>query len=68
MAVPQCGPDHVIVLQQMRAYKPAQPTGAVMILSFLLSHLRRSRAFVWAPAVDLKDNEVLSALIPGALQ
>jgi hypothetical protein len=37
-----------------------------MFLSFLLSYLGRSRAFAWTPALDLADNEVYSALIPGA--
>jgi hypothetical protein len=36
-----------------------------MILSFLLARLKRSRRFVWAPALDLKNHEVFSALIPG---
>ena len=39
-----------------------------MFLSFLLARLNRSARFVWAPALDLEDRTVYSALIPGALQ
>ena len=35
-----------------------------MLLAFLLS-LSKPRAFVWAPALDLSDNAIFSALIPG---
>jgi hypothetical protein len=37
-----------------------------MILSFILSRLRRSRTFVWSPALDLSDPKIYSTLIPGA--
>ena len=37
-----------------------------MFVSFLLSLLTRSRAFSWTPALDLTDNEVRTALMPGA--
>jgi len=36
-----------------------------MILSYLLAFLARKPAFSWMPALDLSNNEVRSALIPG---
>ncbi len=36
-----------------------------MFLTFLLSRLHRTRKFVWAPALDLKNRQVYSALLPG---
>jgi hypothetical protein len=36
-----------------------------MILTFLLARLKRSRRFVWSPALDLENREIFSALIPG---
>jgi hypothetical protein len=44
---------------------PSSP-GAAMILSFILSRLRRSPRFVWSPALDFSDHEVYSTLIFGA--
>jgi hypothetical protein len=38
-----------------------------MILSFILSLLARKPAFSWMPALDLSNNEVRSALMPGSL-
>jgi hypothetical protein len=37
-----------------------------MLLSFILSFFSRSKAFVWSPALDMSNNEVVSTLIPGA--
>ena len=37
-----------------------------MILTFILSRLRRSPAFSWSPALDLKDHAIYSTLLPGA--
>jgi hypothetical protein len=37
-----------------------------MLLSLLLSRLKRSSRFSWSPALDLKDRAVYSTLIPGA--
>jgi hypothetical protein len=36
-----------------------------MILSFILAVMARKSAFSWKPALDLSDNEIRSALIPG---
>ncbi len=40
--------------------------GAPMFLSFLLARLSRSARFVWTPALDLRDHEIRSTLLPGA--
>jgi hypothetical protein len=37
-----------------------------MLLALVLSYLKRKPRFVWSPALDLRDHEVLSALLPGA--
>jgi hypothetical protein len=40
-----------------------------MIISFLLSFMNNRAAkaeYTWAPALDLSDSEIYSALIPGA--
>lgn len=37
-----------------------------MIISYILSLLARKPAFSWSPALDLSDNKVRSALMPGA--
>jgi hypothetical protein len=47
-----------------RDYKETQPSGAVMLLSFLLSRFNRSARFVWSPALDLKDHAIYSTLLP----
>jgi hypothetical protein len=36
-----------------------------MFLTLLLARLSRPSRFVWAPALDLSDHAVYSALIPG---
>jgi hypothetical protein len=36
-----------------------------MLLSFLLSRLNRTARYNWAPALDLGNRSVRSALIPG---
>ena len=36
-----------------------------MFLSIILSLMSRQKAFLWAPSLDLSDNEVRSTLIPG---
>ncbi len=36
-----------------------------MILSYVLALLARKPAFSWTPSLDLSNNEVRSALIPG---
>ena len=38
-----------------------------MIVSYVLSLFRRSRRFVWTPAVDLRDHAIRAALLPGTL-
>ncbi len=40
--------------------------GAPMFLSFLLARLSRTARFVWTPALDLRDHEIRSTLLPGA--
>jgi hypothetical protein len=37
-----------------------------MLLSFLLSRLKRSRRFVWSPSLDLEDRAIYSTLLPRA--
>jgi hypothetical protein len=37
-----------------------------VILSYILALLARKPGFSWMPALDLSDNEVRSALMPGA--
>ena len=41
------------------------PESGAMILSFILAVMARKSAFSWKPALDLSDNEIRSALIPG---
>jgi hypothetical protein len=36
-----------------------------MILSFILALLSRETGFSWKPSLDLSDNAIRSALIPG---
>ena len=36
-----------------------------VLMSLLLSFLSRRNAFRWSPSLDLSDNAVFSALIPG---
>ena len=51
-------------LRPTRVY--IQPSkGAAMILTFILSRLQRAPAFAWSPALNLEDNAIYSALIPG---
>ena len=37
-----------------------------MFLTFILSQLSRSAAYVWRPAVKIEDPELVSVLIPHA--
>ena len=37
-----------------------------MFMAFLLSRFARPRAFAWSPDLDLRDSQIVSALIPHA--
>ena len=50
----------------MQEYYKACLRSPVMILSYILALLARKPAFSWMPALDLSDNGVRSALMPGA--
>jgi hypothetical protein len=52
-------------MHQERGYISRITFGAAMILSYLLSRLRRPRRFVWAPALEFRTREVYSTLLFG---
>ena len=39
-------------------------TPVIVMLSFIVYFARRKRAYVWSPALDLRDPHVAAALVP----
>ena len=52
-------------LRWAQGYNKGLVRAPPMILSFILALLARETAFSWTPSLDLSDNEIRSALIPG---
>jgi hypothetical protein len=52
-------------MRPVQEYYKGQSRSLVMILSYILAYLARKPAFSWMPSLDLSNNEVRSALIPG---
>ena len=52
-------------MRPVQEYYKGQSRSPVMILSYILAYLARKPAFSWMPSLDLSNNEVRSALIPG---
>ena len=40
------------------------PVPVIVMLSFMIYFARRKRAYVWSPALDLRDPHVAAALVP----
>ena len=40
------------------------PFPVILMLSFIVYFARRKRAYVWSPALDLRDPHVAAALVP----
>jgi len=40
------------------------PIPVIVMLSFMIYFARRKRAYVWSPALDLRDPHVAAALVP----
>jgi len=49
---------------KFRRQSNSAPTPVIVMLSFIVYFARRKRAYVWSPALDLRDPHVAAALVP----
>ena len=56
---PICAPHNTFRRQSNSA-----PIAVIVMLSFMIYFARRKRAYVWSPALDLRDPHVAAALVP----
>jgi len=54
-----CAPHNTFRRQSNSA-----PIAVIVMLSFMIYFARRKRAYVWSPALDLRDPHVAAALVP----
>ena len=47
-----------------RRQSNSAPLAVIVMLSFMIYFARRKRAYVWFPALDLRDPHVAAALVP----
>jgi len=56
---PICAPHN-----KFRRQSNSAPIAVIVMLSFMIYFARRKRAYVWSPALDLRDPHVAAALVP----
>ena len=49
---------------EFRRQSNSAPILVIVMLSFIVYFARRKRAYVWSPALDLRDPHVAAALVP----
>ena len=49
---------------KFRRQSNSAPIAVIVMLSFIVYFARRKRAYVWSPALELRDPLVAAALVP----